>query len=105
MTAEQIFIYCIFAMCVMIIIFQVIIMQSAHVAAYGKKDSNDIESPFNACMYRDSCRDVVRVLDEAMVVRHLGVFNPGDDAKAALEQIISYDISVFEYFRKMRSKA
>jgi hypothetical protein len=47
--------------------------------------------------FEEGAKRAVQGLDDAMVVRHLGVFNPGDDVKAAIDKIIKFEIDVHDY--------
>jgi len=43
---------------------------------------------------------LVRAIDDAMVSAHIGVFNPGDDPKDAINKLAVYEQGVGEYFVK-----
>jgi hypothetical protein len=43
-----------------------------------------------------------RALDTALVCAHLGVFNPGDDPEAALNQLLAWYADVGAYFERQR---
>jgi hypothetical protein len=43
---------------------------------------------------------LVRAIDDAMVSAHIGVFNPGDDPKDAINKLAVYEQGVGEYFMK-----
>ena len=43
---------------------------------------------------------LVRAIDDAMTSAHIGVFNPGDDPKHAINRLAVYEQGIGEYFMK-----
>jgi CBS-domain-containing membrane protein len=43
---------------------------------------------------------LVRAIDDAMTSAHIGVFNPGDDPKDAINRLAVYEQGIGEYFMK-----
>jgi hypothetical protein len=48
---------------------------------------------------------LVRAIDDAMTSAHIGVFNPGDDPKDAINRLAVYEQGVGEYFVKAERDA
>jgi hypothetical protein len=43
---------------------------------------------------------LVRAIDDAMTSAHIGVFNPGDDPKDAINRLAVYEQGIGEYFMR-----
>ena len=54
--------------------------------------------------YKKRIAELEAAIDEQMVVTHLGVFNSGDDPKAALHKLMCWSEDVGAYFAKLEAQ-